>query len=143
MEKINEMAVIQAVPSSPPSTKCEPAWLADKIKMLFSSYRLDNYPEPKLFLAQVGMVLERYDAMVVAIVTSPLTGIQRKSKFPPSIAELVEECDRISADLIAEKQRRAQPKMVPQRVSHSPIPEGQDYDSMFKQYGRPIGFFEK
>jgi hypothetical protein len=36
------------------------------------------------------MVLERYDDKVIEAVTSPVTGIQRSCKFPPSIAEFVE-----------------------------------------------------
>lgn len=36
------------------------------------------------------MVLERHDDLVIRDVTSPITGIQRTCKFPPSIAEVVE-----------------------------------------------------
>jgi len=39
------------------------------------------------------MVLERYDDKVIEAVTSPVTGIQRTCKFPPSIAEFVEFID--------------------------------------------------
>jgi hypothetical protein len=39
------------------------------------------------------MVLERYGDDVIRAVTSPLTGIQRTCKFPPSIAEFVEFID--------------------------------------------------
>jgi hypothetical protein len=44
-------------------------------------------------LVQLGLVLEQYDDAVIRWVTSPLTGIQRQCKFPPSIAEVVEACD--------------------------------------------------
>lgn len=39
------------------------------------------------------MVLERYPDDVIRSVTSPVTGIQRTCKFPPSIAEVVEFID--------------------------------------------------
>lgn len=39
------------------------------------------------------MVLERYDDVVIRAVISPITGIQRTCKFPPSIAEFVEFID--------------------------------------------------
>lgn len=39
------------------------------------------------------MVLERYSDDIIREVTSPITGIQRRAKFPPSIAEIVEICD--------------------------------------------------
>jgi hypothetical protein len=134
---------VPAAVLSRPLTKCEPAWLADKLRLLFSAYRIDSYPDPKLFMAQVGMVMEKYDAQVVAIVTSPLTGIQRKCKFPPSIAEVVEECDRVRDEINAEARRRASPRIVfkPPERRDRPKP-GEDYDSMVAKYGRPIGFFE-
>lgn len=143
MEKLDGMQAIQAVRSSKQSTKCDPGWLADKIKILFSSYRLDQYPEPKSFLAQVGMVLEQYDAAIVAHVTSPLTGIQRKCKFPPSIAEVVEECERVSIEMAEAARRRATKVNLNREPIRRDKPKpGEDYDSMFKQYGRPIGRFE-
>jgi hypothetical protein len=140
VEKFNGQ--VPAVVSSPRSTKCEPAWLADKIKLLFSSYRVDHYPEPELFMAQVGTVLEQYDASVVAMVTSPLTGIQRKCKFPPTIAELVEECNAIRNDMAEASRVRHEPERRAVRVEHPPMRPGEDYDAMFAKYGRPIGFFE-
>ncbi len=139
MEKFNGQ--VPAVASWKPLTRCEPAWLADKIKLLFSSYRLDHYPEPELFMAQVGTVLENYDASIVAHVTSPLTGIQRKCKFPPTIAELVEECNAVRSEL-TEKRAISEPVRPAARIKPPPIMPGEDYDSMFAKYGRPRGFFE-
>lgn len=46
-----------------------------------------------MFITQLGTILERYSDAVVERVTSPLTGIQARCKFPPSIAEVVEACD--------------------------------------------------
>ena len=133
----------QSTGSTKTSRKCEPNWLSTKIRMLFSSYRMDQYADPDGFLSQMGIVLAEFDPQIVAIVTSPLTGIQRKSEFPPTIAKVVEECNRVAAELAAEEIRRREPKRIAERVSHSPIPEGMDYDSMFAKYGRPIGFFEQ
>ena len=42
---------------------------------------------------QLGTILERYSDTVVERVTSPVTGIQARCSFPPSIAEVVEACD--------------------------------------------------
>lgn len=44
-------------------------------------------------MAQLGMVLEDYPDAVIIAVTSPRTGLQRRSKWPPSIAEVVEACE--------------------------------------------------
>ena len=61
--------------------------------MVFAAYRRDDFADPETFVVQLGMILERYDDEVIERVTSPLTGIQRKCKFPPSIAEIVKACD--------------------------------------------------
>lgn len=141
MDQLNPLQAIQN-PSSERSPKCEPNWLAEKMAVLFSAYRLDNYPDPKGFMAQAGMVLERYDPQVVAMVTSPLTGIQRKCKFPPTIAELVEECDRVAVELVDTERRRNAPKMARDPVVHRVIEPGQGFDEMVKKHGKPIGRFE-
>jgi hypothetical protein len=61
--------------------------------MLFGSYRKDDFADPKVFLVNLGMVLERYADDIISHATSPVTGIQKHCKFPPSIAEVVEFCD--------------------------------------------------
>src|SRR5262249_21136906 len=68
-------------------------WIKTRAKIVFGSYRRDDFADPENFLLQLGMVLERYDDKIIEAVTSPLTGIQRECKFPPSIAEFVEFCD--------------------------------------------------
>jgi hypothetical protein len=68
-------------------------WVGSKARMVFGAYRRDEFADPENFIVQLGMILERYDDQVIEHVTSPLTGIQRKCKFPPSIAEIVEACD--------------------------------------------------
>jgi hypothetical protein len=140
---VEKVSWVPSTDSTKTLRKCEPGWLSIKIRMLFSSYRLDQYPDPDGFVAIMGTVLEQYDPQVVAIVTSPLTGIQRKCKFPPSIAEVAEECDRVRDEIDAEARRRASPRIVfkPPERRDRPKP-GEDYDSMVAKYGRPIGFFE-
>jgi hypothetical protein len=63
---------------------------------------------------QLGMVLERYPDAVIRDVTSPLTGIQRRSKWPPSIAEVVEACDAEVARI--ERMKRLGPPITPKPV---------------------------
>lgn len=65
-----------------------------RCKILFSAYRKDDYADPEGYLVQIFIVLEQYPDKAIEAVTSPLTGIQRQLKFPPSIAEIVEECDK-------------------------------------------------
>lgn len=74
-------------------------WINQCVQLVFGSYRKDDFADPDSFRVQLGMVLERYSDDIIRSVTSPITGIQRKCKFPPSIAEVVEfadECKRQS-----------------------------------------------
>lgn len=81
-------------PTSPdPAALSRSAWISALARQVFGSYRKDDFADPDNFLAQLGMVLERYPDAVIRDVTSPLTGIQRRSKFPPTIAEVVAACD--------------------------------------------------
>ena len=67
------------------------------MRILFAAYRRDDFADPEGFIAQLGMVLEGYEQHVIYAVTDPRTGIQRTSKFPPSIAEVVDACDAAAA----------------------------------------------
>jgi hypothetical protein len=44
-------------------------------------------------MASLGMVFEDYPNDVICFVTDPKTGIQRRSKWPPTISEIVQACD--------------------------------------------------
>lgn len=68
-------------------------------RILFSSYRRDQYDDPESYMASLGMVFEGYSDEVICYVTSPRTGVQRKVKFPPTISEVVEACDDHTAYL--------------------------------------------
>jgi hypothetical protein len=66
---------------------------------LLSAYRKDDYADSIGFVRQLGTILEQYSPHVIEAVTSPLTGLQRRYKFPPSIAEVVAACDEEAARL--------------------------------------------
>lgn len=69
------------------------AWISAQARLVFGSYRKDDFADPDGFLIQLGMVLERYSDQVIADICDPRSGIQRRCKFPPSVAEIVEACD--------------------------------------------------
>ncbi len=69
------------------------AWISSRAQLVFAAYRRDDFADPHGFVAQLGMVLESYPDSVIGHITSPRTGIQRTSKFPPTIAEIVEAAD--------------------------------------------------
>ena len=41
----------------------------------------------------LGAVLEQFPDEVVVYITDPRTGIQRRSKWPPTISEVIEACE--------------------------------------------------
>jgi hypothetical protein len=73
--------------------------IAKQARVLFLAYPRSDYDDPDSALATYASVLEGYSDVIVEHVTSPKTGIQRRSKFAPRVAELVTECDRAAADL--------------------------------------------
>lgn len=60
---------------------------------VFASYRIDQFADPEGFKVALGAVLEQYPDEVITYVCDPRTGIQRRSKWPPTISEMVEACD--------------------------------------------------
>ena len=52
-------------------------------RMLFGSYRADQYPDPEGFMVSLGMVLEQYSDEIVVYVTDPRTGVQRPGRRRP------------------------------------------------------------
>jgi hypothetical protein len=50
------------------------------------------------------MVLDQYPTDVIIYITDPRTGVQRACKWPPTIAEIIEACDK----RMHEKARRAE-----------------------------------
>ena len=73
-------------------------------KQIFSAYRLDQYADPDAFMVQLGLILEQYADEVVEHVSSPLTGIQRRSEFPPTMKRIVDACDEY-AERVARRNR--------------------------------------
>ena len=62
-------------------------------KALFSAYRADQYADPEGFMVSLGAVLEQFPDNIITHVCDPRTGIQRRSKFPPTISEIIEACE--------------------------------------------------
>ena len=67
--------------------------------MVYGSFRKDDFADPENFLAQLGMVLERYSDAVIERVSDPRNpdSLQRRCKFPPSLAEVGELVDAESS----------------------------------------------
>lgn len=88
-------------------------------KVLFAAYRADQYADAETFMASLGAVLEEFPDEVIIYVTDPRTGIQRRSKWPPTISEVLEACEG-HQDFLA---RQRAPRLA---VSHRPRPDLRD-----------------
>lgn len=61
-------------------------------------------------------MLEQYPNDVVVYVTDPRTGVQRASKFPPTIAEIVAACDSRMAHIHQQKRFENWGKNEPEMI---------------------------
>lgn len=128
---------------SPSTSPSDAVWIAQRIAVLLSAYRRDDYQNPEMFVMQLGQILAKYSPEIVAYVTDPMTGIQRKVKFPPSIAEVVEACEARVTEL-AKIERYRSMGAVRTRIARTPgAPPGQSYEEMFAKHKRPTGVFEE
>jgi hypothetical protein len=93
--------------------------------MVLSSYRRDDFANPDGYAVQLAMVLERYPDEIVREATSPITGIQRTCKFPPSLAEFVQFCDEL--------RRRASWTTQWDARSEKQLAERDEFDAMTKE----------
>ena len=126
--------------SPTPSSGCNPNWTLGRVKLLMASYRLTDYQNPDGFLATLCSILEEYPPEIVEYVTDPKTGLQRRCKWPPTPAEIVEACaaeigwrgDSQEFDLGSASET------APPRFSAE-----DSYERMFAKYGRPTGVFER
>lgn len=68
----------------------------------------------------LGAVLEEFPDAVIMYVTDPRTGIQRRSKWPPTISEVLEACEQHQEFLV---KQRAPRRVV---VERPPVPALRD-----------------
>ena len=106
--------------------------------MLFCAYRAYQYPDPDGFMVQLGMVLEQYSDEIVVYVTDPRTGVQRRSVWPPSIAEVVSACDARNAEL-QRIERYNNWGRNNDRKLESPRGNRPSYKELIAKYGRNFG----
>lgn len=127
--------------SPKPLPKSEVGFVISRVELLMGSYRKTDYQNPEAFIATLVAILEEYPPEIVAYVTDPKTGLQRRCKWPPTPAEVVEAC-------AAEIGFRTK---VAQNSGLSPVPKlprpkfsaADSYEMMFAKYGRPTGPFER
>lgn len=87
-------------------SKCSPEVVAKSGQMLFSAYRRDDFADAAGFAVQIASVLSEFSEEVVLYVTSPKTGLQRRSKWPPTISEVLTACEQHQDYLAKARARR-------------------------------------
>jgi hypothetical protein len=108
-------------------------------KILFSSYRQDQFADEEGFLSSLVMVLAEYPEEVIRHITDPRTGIQRACKWPPTIAEIVTACE-VQMQHMEKLKRLAnhgKPKVVP--MLEAPREERPTLEELKAKYGENYG----
>ena len=70
-----------------------PGVAVERALLMFGCYRKGDAHDPDTYAAAISSILAEYPEAVVRYVTDPRTGIPRKLKFLPSVAEVAEACD--------------------------------------------------
>jgi hypothetical protein len=69
--------------------------------MLFGCYRKGDANDPDTYTAAITAILAEYAPEVIQRATDPRTGMARKLKFLPTVAEVSEECEAAKSYLNA------------------------------------------
>src|SRR4051812_47472303 len=112
------MEVQYLKPSTDSKANSRGRWITSQARMILSAYRRSDFADPDGFVTQLGVILEGFSDAVIGAICNPRSGIQRCSKFPPSLAEVVDACDQESARLA----RLAKFSVLPASQPRQPSP---------------------
>lgn len=147
MEHFGHIPDLPKAQSQQRPTELDKSWVLSRIEMILSGYRKADYHDPEAFMAQVAINLMKFPQEIIEYVSAPETGIQTRSQWPPSLAEIVNACTA------EQKQRREivyysnlppapPPRRVP-RLAPPKLSAEQSYEMMVAKHGRPIGPFDQ
>lgn len=75
------------------SVRSQPAYPSLKAAQLFGCYRKGEANDPDVYTAAVAAILAEYPPEIVDFVCDPRTGLPRRRKWLPTIAEIAEACE--------------------------------------------------
>jgi hypothetical protein len=74
------------------SEMCPAQTAAERAVLLLGCYRRGDANDPDTYSAAIAAVLANFPEHIVEYVTDPRTGIPSTSQWPPSVAEVNQEC---------------------------------------------------
>lgn len=83
--------------SAPRKPGCSATFAMERAILLFGCYRAGEANDPETYTAAIAAVLAQFDAVIVTSVTDPRSGIARRLKFLPTVAEIAELCEEEAA----------------------------------------------
>jgi len=128
-------------PSPSQPTSYDENWLIERLEMILSGYRKADYHNLQMFMTQAAMNLMKFPREIIEYVSAPETGIQTRSQWPPSLAEIINAC-------IAEQNHREKVARysamgpIAKRLPPPKFSAEQSFEAMTKKHGRPFGPFE-
>ena len=131
----------QKAPLQPQPTSYDENWLIGRIEMILSGYRKADYHNLEAFLTQAAMILRKFPADIIEFVSAPETGIQTRSQWPPSLAEILDACtaEQNHREKVA---RYSAMGPIAKRLPPPKFSAQQSFETMTKKHGRPFGPFE-
>jgi hypothetical protein len=90
---------------SQPDRQAREAYAEKCAAILISAYRKADCENPEMWLTNAVTMLGQYPGAVMAEVCNPRSGLQTRSKWLPTIAEIREACDRVLAEHQARERR--------------------------------------
>jgi hypothetical protein len=141
MEHFGDMDDQPKVLSQLQPTNYEENWLISRIEMILAGYRKVDYHNLQMFMAQAIVNLMKFPREIIEYVSAPETGIQTRSKWPPSLAEILEACvaEQTHREKIA---RYSAMGPIAKRLPPPKFITQQSYEAMIQKHGRPFGPFE-
>jgi hypothetical protein len=112
--------------------------ITKRVAMIFAAYRIADFSDPIGAAALMSSVLEDYPDHCIMFVSDAKTGIQRKSKWPPTLSELVDFCDDRMGHLAKMDRHKNWGESEPEIIEAPPILKP-TREEMLAKYGKNYG----
>lgn len=111
--------------------------ISKRVAMMFSGYPQSDFTDPAGAALSMCSVFEDYSDELIKFATDPKTGVQRRHKWPPKIAEVVEFCDERVTYIASMERFRKWGQRAP--MLEGPQEPRPTLDEMHAKYGENWG----